>query len=78
MLLSKNSEQCNNLANCQIRNVSNFCFLLCHFKVYGLGKFATFGQFFILASAHSGVAENILANFAIPVACLELPFFVYP
>ena len=33
----------------------------------GFGKFATvtFGIFAILASAHFGVAENILANFII-------------
>ena len=41
-------------------------------------KFATFGKFVILASAHFGVADNILANFTIFVAYLEPPFLNYP
>ena len=43
-----------------------------------LNYFATFGIFVILASAHFGLAVNILANFAIFSACLEHPFLVYP
>ena len=41
-------------------------------------KFASFGNFVILACAHFGVADNILANFAIFVAYLEPPFLIYP
>ena len=43
-----------------------------------LNYFATFGIFVILASAHFGLAVNILANFAIFSACSEHPFLVYP
>ena len=41
-------------------------------------KFATFGIFGILASAHFSVSENILSNFAIFAAYLGPPFLVYP
>lgn len=41
-------------------------------------RFATFGKFVILASAHFGVADNILANCNIFVAYLEPPFLIYP
>ena len=41
-------------------------------------KFAAFGTFDILASAHFSVSKNILSNFAIFAAYLEPPFLVYP
>ena len=37
----------------------NFCLLLCHFMVCGFVKFATFGIFVILPSAHFDLAGNI-------------------
>ena len=43
----------------RIRYFCNFCLLLCHFMVCGFVKFATFGIFVILASAHFGLAGNI-------------------
>jgi len=36
----------------------NFCLLLCHFMVCGFVKFATFGIFVILRSAHFSLAGN--------------------
>jgi len=44
--------------------------------VCGSVKFAAFGIFLILASAHFRLAVNILANFAIFAACLEPPLLV--
>ena len=41
-------------------------------------NFATFGIFAILVNAHFGVAENILANFAIFSACLGASFLNSP
>ena len=66
------------LPNCHIRYFCNFCLLPCHFLVCGAVKFASFGIFVILASAHFGLAVNILASFAIFEAWLEPPFLVYP
>ena len=44
--------------------------------VCGSVKFAAFGMFLILASAHFRLAVNILANFAIFAAYLEPPLLV--
>ena len=77
MLPRKNREQCN---ICLIVTFATFpilafCFVTSWFVSV---KFATFGIFGILVSAHFSVSENILSNFAIFAAYVEPPFLVYP
>ena len=70
------------LLNCLIVTFATFayfasCFVILWFVAL-FNYFATFGISVILASAHFGLAVNILANFALFSAYLELPFLVYP
>ena len=77
MLLRKNREQCNIWLVVIFATFAIFAFRFVA-SWFAFVKFASFGKFVILARAHFGVADNILANFAIFVAYLELPFLIYP